>query len=60
METWTRARELVRRHAPVLGCRALEALHVASALVLAADDFYTFDQGQAKLARTAGLRVVGC
>ena len=58
-ETWTRARELMRRHAPVLGCRALDALHVASALVLAADHFYTFDRDQAMLARAVGLRVVG-
>ena len=58
--TWVRARELSRRYAPVLGCRAMDALHVASALVLAADDFYTFDIDQAKLARTVGLRVLGC
>ena len=58
-ETWVRARELSRRHAPVLGCRALDALHVASALILAADDFYTFDHDQAKLARAVGLRVLG-
>ena len=58
-ETWARARELARRHAPALGCRALDALHVASALALAADDFYTFDRDQAKLARAVGLRVLG-
>jgi predicted nucleic acid-binding protein len=58
-QTWTRARELARRWAPTQGCRALDALHVASALVLAADDFYTFDKDQAKLARAAGLRVLG-
>jgi predicted nucleic acid-binding protein len=58
-ETWGRARELSRRHGPVLACRALDAIHVASALVLAADNFYTFDRDQAKLARAAGLRVLG-
>ena len=58
-ETWTRARELARRHGPALGCRVLDALHVASALALAADDFYTFDQHQAKLARAVGLGVLG-
>jgi len=57
--TWRRARELARRYGPTQGCRALDALHVASALVLAADDFYTFDKDQAKLARAAGLRVLG-
>jgi predicted nucleic acid-binding protein len=58
-ETWARARELSRRHGPALGCRALDAVHVASALVLAADDFYTFDRDQAKLAQAVGLRVLG-
>lgn len=58
-ETWARARELARRYAPSLGCRALDALHVASALALAADDFYTFDRDQAQLARATGLRVRG-
>jgi predicted nucleic acid-binding protein len=42
-----------------MGCRAVDALHVASALTLAADDFYTFDRDQAKLARAVGLRVLG-
>jgi len=58
-EAWARARELSRRHAPALGCRAMDALHVASALVLAADNFYTFDRDQARLARAAGLLVLG-
>jgi predicted nucleic acid-binding protein len=58
-EAWARTRELARRYGPSLGCRALDALHVASALALAADDFYTFDRDQAQLARAAGLRVLG-
>jgi predicted nucleic acid-binding protein len=58
-ETWARARELSRRHAPAIACRALDALHVASALALAASDFFTFDKDQAKLARAVGLRVLG-
>ena len=58
-EIWARARELSRRHAPALRCRAMDVIHVASALVLAADDFYTFHRDQAKLARAAGLKVVG-
>lgn len=57
--TWTRARELSRRHGPTLGCRAMDALHVASALALGAGDFYTFDRDQAKLARASGLHVLG-
>ncbi len=58
-ETWARARELSRRHASALACRTLDTLHVASAQVLAADEFYTFDIDQAKLAQAAGLLVFG-
>jgi len=58
-ETWTRARELSHRHGPALGCGTSDALHVASALALAADDFCTFDRDQAELARAVGLRVLG-
>jgi len=46
-QTWQRARELSRRHGPALGSGALDTIHVVSALVLGAEDFYTFDRGQA-------------
>jgi predicted nucleic acid-binding protein len=39
-----------------LGTRTLDIIHVASALALKADLFYTFDERQAKLARAVGLR----
>ena len=39
-----------------LGTRTLDIIHVASALALKADRFYTFDERQAKLARALGLR----
>ena len=58
-QIWQRARELSRRHAPALGTRALDTIHVASALLLGAQDFYTFDRDQTRLARAAGLRVLG-
>jgi predicted nucleic acid-binding protein len=58
-ETWSRARELSRRYGPALGNGALDAIHVASALVHSADEFYTVDRNQGKLARAAGLRVLG-
>jgi predicted nucleic acid-binding protein len=44
---------------PRLGTRALDVLHVASAIVLGAQEFYTFDRGQAKLADAEGLVVRG-
>jgi predicted nucleic acid-binding protein len=51
------AKQIALNHSPNLGTRALDVLHVASAIVLNADTFYTFDGKQAKLASTLGLRV---
>ena len=48
--------ELARQHAAQLGARTLDSLHVASALELGAEEFWTFDERQKKLARHAGLR----
>jgi len=48
---------LARIHAPSLGCRTLDILHVAAALELGAKEFWTFDERQAKLAKAVGLKV---
>jgi predicted nucleic acid-binding protein len=40
-----------------IGARSGDLLHVASAVVLGAREFITFDQRQTKLARRAGLKV---
>ena len=53
-----RAEMISRRQTPKLGTRTLDVLHVASALVLRATVFYTFDQRQATLASSEGLRVL--
>lgn len=53
----TEAERLSALHSETLGTRSLDILHVASALVLGAKDFLTFDQRQAALARAAGLKV---
>jgi predicted nucleic acid-binding protein len=47
---------LSRKHTATLGTRTLDILHVASALALKAERFYTFDRRQAQLARLAGLK----
>jgi len=47
---------LARHHGARLGLRTLDTLHVASALELKAQRFWTFDERQAKLARAAGLK----
>jgi predicted nucleic acid-binding protein len=48
--------QLAQRHAARLGVRTLDTLHVASALELKAEHFWTFDQRQEKLAVTTGLK----
>lgn len=48
--------DLARRHGPKLGTRTLDSLHVACALELNAERFWTFDERQAKLARAEGLK----
>jgi predicted nucleic acid-binding protein len=55
---FARAKQIARTQTPVMGNRALDVLHVASALVLRADTLFTFDSKQAKLASALGLRVL--
>jgi len=57
-QAWERAVILSRRHAAALGARTLDVLHVASALVLTPDVFFTFDKRQSQLAKAEGLRVL--
>jgi len=53
-----RATQIAGKQTRRLGTRTLDVLHVASALVLAADTLYTFDHRQQKLAHSAGLKVL--
>jgi predicted nucleic acid-binding protein len=59
LEILRRASLISTRRTPSIGCRALDVLHVACATVLGANDFYTFDERQARLARAEGLNVQG-
>jgi len=52
---WKIAGQLSDTHAARLGCRSLDILHAANALLLKADLFLTFDQRQRTLAIAAGL-----
>jgi predicted nucleic acid-binding protein len=54
---WNVVVDLARRFGPTLGVRTLDSLHVACALELTADKFWTFDERQAKLAEAVGLDV---
>lgn len=48
--------DLARQHGPKMAMGTLETLHVACALELKAERFWTFDERQGKLAKAAGLR----
>jgi predicted nucleic acid-binding protein len=54
---YARAKLISPKQTPHLGTRTLDVLHVASALVLQADAFFTFDRNQEKLAKAVGLVV---
>lgn len=56
-EVLMEAERLSAAHSESLGTRSLDILHVASALVLGARDFLTFDTRQRALAAAAGLRL---
>lgn len=47
---------LARRYGARIGSRTLDSLHVACALELKAERFWTFDERQKKLAKAAGLK----
>ncbi len=53
--TWETSIDLARRYGPTFGIRTLDSLHVACALELKAQRFWTFDDQQAKLAEAVGL-----
>jgi predicted nucleic acid-binding protein len=48
--------DLARRYAQKFGMGTLDALHVACALELKAERFWTFDERQAKLAKALGMK----
>jgi len=54
---FTKSAALARSYVAKLGTRTLDSLHVAAALELQAQHFWTFDERQAKLAKAAGLKV---
>jgi predicted nucleic acid-binding protein len=53
------AARISRRRTFQLGVRTLDILHVASALVLKAEAFYTFDGRKRRLAKAEGLQTEG-
>ena len=57
-DTFKNAVQLSKRHTREAGSRALDILHVASALVLDADKFLTLDARQIDLASRSGIEIV--
>jgi predicted nucleic acid-binding protein len=57
-QVWEACITLGRRYAARLGVRTLDTLHVACALELQAEVFWSFDQRQVKLAQAAGLKIL--
>jgi predicted nucleic acid-binding protein len=56
-DTLREAERVGEAHLTEVGARSGDLLHVASAVVLGAKEFVTFDQRQNALARRAGLKV---
>jgi predicted nucleic acid-binding protein len=54
--TWDTSIALARKYGPSIGVRTLDSLHVACALELKAQRFWTFDERQARLAKAVGLK----
>jgi predicted nucleic acid-binding protein len=50
--------KLSNNHTKAIGSRSLDIIHVASALSMGADRFFTFDTKQSQLASTAGIQIV--
>ena len=53
---YTQSKRLAVAWTAKVGTRTLDIIHVASALVMGADAFHTFDERQRRLAKAAGLR----
>ena len=57
-DTFKWAIDLSRKHTGKMGSRSLDILHVASALSIKADRFFTFDERQTKLAALSGMEII--
>jgi hypothetical protein len=49
--------ELIDRHSARIGTRSLDLMHIATAILLKADVFLSFDLRQRKAAKLEGLKV---
>lgn len=56
-ELFVKSLELADRHSARLGTRSLDLMHVAAALLLKSETFFSFDERQRKAAKVEGLKV---
>ena len=56
-ELHAKARELSDRYTPTVGTRSLDLLHVAAALLLGTETFFSFDERQRQTAAGEGMKV---
>ena len=57
-DAFARSLELSKNHTKKIGSRSLDIIHVASALSMGADRFFTFDEKQSQLASMVSLQTV--
>lgn len=55
---WSKCVELSTAHSRSTGCRTLDTLHVACAVIIETDRFVTSDERQIRLAKRIGMDVV--
>ena len=58
LDVFRHAETLSKRLSSAMGVRSLDLLHIASALLLQAESFLTFDKRQRTAAQKAGLKIV--
>ena len=58
LDVFRRAERLSKELSSAMGVRSLDLLHVASALILQAENLLTFDERQLAVAKKAGLHIV--
>ncbi|HTJ86050.1 MAG TPA: type II toxin-antitoxin system VapC family toxin [Terriglobales bacterium] len=54
--SWDLCADLAQRYGAKFGTRTFDSLHVACALELSAERFWTFDDRQSRLAKAVGLK----
>jgi len=59
-DAFIRSLKLSKNYTKTIGSGSLDVLHVASALSMGADRFFTFDEKQSRLASAAGVKIVTC